>query len=471
MPKNKPFIIIFTILVFLLATSILSSMALAAGNMVTHTSHIPEVAGTNVQQNQTTYSRYERDMTELNSGPRSFETDETDEEGYWNATVLWNGVKLNSTSNLNPNTQVKTIGSYIDQDNIDYDYELTGDELDITYGVNTNYAHGTGNNDGWQYKTYHTAVAANSKYLKFYDSIAEFDCDSFTDSWDTDPDNGLWLSSNADGRCVIDENNLSSIQTSLNLVDDMGIHPDYVENKRAFIILRGFYYRYNSGNHKHEDVYVKSGLQSAIPDENDDIHFEIQTGFRGDNRHNYTVKVLYTIGVYDPNFVTVTNLDDSSSDAYAPDSGSYSQVNSEYKAEFIKEIETAAGISSFDCDSSNDYCAGESLPVFVGLSNWGFDKADGKEQQKVMARARIGSYDYDSTAGGDVMVNVRGSLYREDTLTTSESVRAPNKMRTKIISCKNSSVCRAVYNSTDSATASGSSEYDEIDVTVSDLSD
>ena len=88
-----------------------------------------------------------------------------------------------------------------------------------------------------------------------------------------------------------------------------------------------------------------------------------------------------------------------------------------------------------------------------------------------MARARIGSYDYDSTAGGDVMVNVRGSLYREDTLTTSESVRAPNKMRTKIISCKNSSVCRAVYNSTDSATASGSSEYDEIDVTVSDLSD
>lgn len=361
-----------------------------------------------------------------------------DEDIDWNSTVVFNGAKFENTSSSctnNPNIQIKQMAAYVRSLDYDEDNETLTFEPRAVFDANGDF----------DFKMFYTKVRANKKYMRFWQNHMTIEMsDSGTVSARIGSDSKYAYPVSMSPSC--DEYNKCTLETTVYLtVPDYYGHTmdsDFVESKKAFVILRGFNFSHEGDSRKFRDAYVEMTLSDTSVDDAGRLPLKITIDFNGKKTPKALwARVYFTVGVYDPDYVTYKTLDSVSGESFSTD-GTYRYL---IDAKSVSLPWSSGGPKDTNCQ--DDGCKKELIPMFVANRSWGFDLDDQYEVHRVRGVSRLYDWNDQGSGSGIVKVKYMGEMYRKGCLTTSQAVNKANKMRSRFIICKNTDVCQASYDS------------------------
>lgn len=331
----------------------------------------------------------------------------------WGVTALWRGAAWEYNDDIWMDLAYNELKSYIT------DITKTGldDSREIDFTLKTNLDSGTVNYN-YKYKAYYNGIAFNKKYMQVYSQHVTFPCGDEKDS------TGYTYFTGNRGQCKYDYAHAAK-NAEIDLVKDADFDANWLEGKKAAIVLRGFKMDYGPDNEENRpaDLIVSAALEKdGISSTDHTVNIVLTSNFDdGTHTDNYEVTIFYTVIVYDPDYVTYTAVED---ETYTKNGTSY-------------ESSTQALLSGSSLPSSVDN-------VFIGLKSWGFNQSSNMLFHRIKAYGDLQEDSYKKN-GSSATVDVKwsGEIYRKASGTETEAVRDPDNMTARVFACKDSTVCKA----------------------------
>ena len=161
------------------------------------------------------------------------------------------------------------------------------------------------------------------------------------------------------------------------------------------------------------------------------VDVQLTSDFNGANAADYTASLSYNVFVYDSNYVTFATQNDIGNQSWSfADSDSYPN----YQISTTKDATVSVSWAD-EAKSEN---------VFVGLKRFGWNY--GSEDTEVKYLWSYAKKEDWNASTQTATVFAKGEAYKKDCSIVGDGSKPlkPNKLKTRVIVCRNSSVCKAV---------------------------
>ncbi len=358
----------------------------------------------------------------------------------WDATVAWNGMMVKNNAG-NSNEHIK-IGSYVS--NIDVTNAATGA---VTYDMTTAYWNGTGDDQPYDYASYHTAMRANMTYMQFYENYFEFDSNTEKATLQSAGGQPINIDCESDNKCT------GQFTIDLTNADSRGdaLAQAFIQDKNATVFLRGYVYDHAS-RMEFSDNSVSMWIEdnsSAILSNSTSVTVNFKINFNGQTSPSHIKgSVFFTIAVYDSDYVKVGSFESAGSgdaSVHAQDSSDSSTFMKKY-AELTLSEQPASLSDRDEVKCYSDGCEGQNLPLGIVVNAWGFNSNASYDLYQLSAVARPLHF---FRQRGLYMAAYEGWVHNADPsgglAGTGDVASLPDLLEARVISCSNTNVCEMVY--------------------------
>jgi hypothetical protein len=308
------------------------------------------------------------------------------------------------------------------------------ESYEINFYTNDVLTSGAGDYEGSgdvEHRTYYTGVAGSTDFIRFIEANKVMSNDKLFGVYE---------------------------QETLEL-SDYGLTSDDWQDKKAFVILRGFdanvgtTWLWHDGDVDVEKLALDVNLDDPeVSDGKVNVYTFGMLNSAPEYLHPIAINVYYTIVLYDPDYISVTPFEVNNYDTSSDHSFSIDKAISVTTASPDMVLPNSFDTSDGE-DAKNDNVLG-----FVGLYGWWFEDDESMAIHRIKARAELDKWVKNSATTGIATVEVVGAMSRyECGLVNNYNVK-PSPIKGYVILCRDDYVCNSTFEYTDYS-SSGNEDY------------